>query len=89
MLVSLLDGKYEVKIADFGLSRAIHENKADSSVVPIRWFVHLVPNNDICRSAPEVLQGNASTSKSDVFSFAVVLHEVQLCENGVVMSFRY
>jgi serine/threonine protein kinase len=39
LLVSLLDGKYEVKVADFGLSRKSDENQADSSMVPIRWYI--------------------------------------------------
>ena len=64
LLVSNVDGKYEAKVADFGLSRETDEYKAESSLIPIRW------------SAPEVLQRKAATSKSDVFSFAIVIHEI-------------
>ena len=37
LLIMNIDGKYEVKVADFGLSRETSEYKAESSMVPIRW----------------------------------------------------
>lgn len=64
LLISHIDGKYESKVADFGLSRESSEYKAESSLIPIRW------------SAVEVLQRKPATSKSDVFSFGVVMHEI-------------
>ena len=65
LLIINIDEKYETKVADFGLSRDSSEYKAESSLVPIRW------------SAPEVLKNKPATTKSDVFSFGIVIHEVK------------
>ena len=37
ILVSHVDGTYQCKVADFGLSRETDEYKAENSLVPIRW----------------------------------------------------
>jgi serine/threonine protein kinase len=37
LLVSNIDGRYEAKVADFGLSRETSEYKTESSLIPIRW----------------------------------------------------
>jgi serine/threonine protein kinase len=58
--------KYIVKISDFGLSRIMGKNyyKTDDATIPIRW------------SAPEVLEKGIFSSKSDVWSFGIVLWEL-------------
>jgi len=60
------EGKYIVKVADFGMSRAIDKGyyRTTSKVMPIRW------------SAPEFIEYGISTSKSDVWSFGICLWEL-------------
>jgi abelson tyrosine-protein kinase 1 len=55
-----------VKIADFGLSRIVEDvyTAHEGAKFPIKW------------TAPEALQYNKFTSKSDVWSFGVVLWEL-------------
>ena len=54
------------KISDFGLSRIISANyyKSENRIFPYKW------------SAPEVVLKNLVSTKSDVFSFGVVLFEM-------------
>eukprot|EP01117_Protostelium_nocturnum_P002624 TRINITY_DN133_c0_g1_i3.p1 TRINITY_DN133_c0_g1~~TRINITY_DN133_c0_g1_i3.p1 ORF type:complete len:700 (+),score=220.02 TRINITY_DN133_c0_g1_i3:265-2364(+) len=67
LLVTEVDGKFLVKIADLGLSResdsSIYQSKEPTSL-PIRW------------SPPEVIQSNSYSHHSDVWSFAVSLWEI-------------
>ncbi|XP_070575740.1 fibroblast growth factor receptor 2-like [Ptychodera flava] len=64
----LVDDTYVVKIADFGLARDLHyENyykKNSHGRVPIKWM------------SPEALFDRVYTTKSDVWSFGVVLWEI-------------
>eukprot|EP01114_Cavostelium_apophysatum_P022579 TRINITY_DN8214_c0_g1_i2.p1 TRINITY_DN8214_c0_g1~~TRINITY_DN8214_c0_g1_i2.p1 ORF type:complete len:195 (-),score=21.63 TRINITY_DN8214_c0_g1_i2:178-762(-) len=62
----LVDATGNVKVADFGLSRAITSNyyESTSNNFPIRW------------SAPEVLQYSKFSSKSDVWSMGITLFEI-------------
>jgi len=66
LLVSQEDGKYVVKIADLGLSREVQEDfyDAKNSTFPVKW------------SPPEVIERRHFTSKSDVWSFGIVLWEI-------------
>ncbi|KAJ8301118.1 hypothetical protein KUTeg_020105 [Tegillarca granosa] len=65
----MLDDDYKVKVADFGLSRDIYERDYYSSdnkksKLPVKWM------------APESLEKGNYNSKSDVWSFGVVLWEL-------------
>lgn len=56
-----------VKIADFGLARLIKESEYEArpySKCPIKW------------TSPESITSNRYTSKSDVWSFGIVLYEI-------------
>lgn len=66
ILVSQINGKYSCVVADFGLSRETSEYKSEGSVIPVRW------------AAPEVIMHQTITSKADVWSYAVVIHEVNI-----------
>jgi len=59
--------KYQVKIADFGLSRVTETdtyNAATTTSFPVRW------------TAPETLQSGKISRASDIWSFGVVLWEI-------------
>lgn len=60
------DEPYFVKVADFGLSRAMEKDyyKGQEILLPVRW------------TAPESLQHGKFTSKSDVWSFGIMLWEL-------------
>jgi serine/threonine protein kinase len=61
----LVTTDYTVKVGDFGLSRVTTSYQAnDTSKIPVKW------------TAPEVLEGNPHTSRSDVWSLGVVLWEI-------------
>jgi len=66
ILVEKKNDKYTAKVADFGMSRITDKGEYISSDarLPIRW------------SAPEVLRREAASSKSDVWSFGVLLWEI-------------
>eukprot|EP01114_Cavostelium_apophysatum_P012135 TRINITY_DN2692_c0_g1_i1.p1 TRINITY_DN2692_c0_g1~~TRINITY_DN2692_c0_g1_i1.p1 ORF type:complete len:582 (-),score=92.58 TRINITY_DN2692_c0_g1_i1:932-2677(-) len=67
LLVSKIDEKLVVKITDFGLSRAlntINYYKSEGAPIPVRW------------SAPEVIAYSKYSSRSDVWSFGVVMWEI-------------
>jgi len=72
LLVKMEDGRFVVKVGDFGLSRLVASSYYTSSggTFPVKW------------SAPEVLQYERYSTKSDVWSFGVVLWE--LTERGKV-----
>ncbi|THD25818.1 Fibroblast growth factor receptor A2 [Fasciola hepatica] len=62
----LLGERFVVKIADFGLTRAVSDyyKKTSAGRLPIKWM------------APESLFDRTYTSKSDVWSFGVLLWEI-------------
>ncbi len=61
------DGKYVVKISDFGLSWAPSDDyyRTDDKTMPVKW------------TAIEAIQYGLYTSKSDVWSFGVCLWYLQ------------
>jgi serine/threonine protein kinase len=68
----LVDSNSTPKISDFGLSRELQmsayyltsNEHRDSTKIPVRW------------TAPEALKSHRFSEKSDVWSFAVVCHEI-------------
>ena len=64
----LCTDKWEAKVGDFNLSRALH---GDAAVLPASGAI-----NSPEWSAPERLAGQAYGSPSDVYSFAVVMYEL-------------
>jgi len=64
-LKNQVDGRYIIKIADFGLSREVHGVfRSAQAHIPLKW------------SPPEVIQNNQYSTKSDVWSFAVAAWEI-------------
>lgn len=59
-----VDGSYNVKVGDFGLSRHVDETQGSGIAGTYQYM------------APEVLRGEPHTDKSDVFSYAQVLCEI-------------
>ncbi|XP_056432279.1 tyrosine-protein kinase TXK isoform X1 [Gadus chalcogrammus] len=63
----LVDHQQKVKVSDFGMTRYVLDNQYTSSIgckFPVKW------------SPPEVLHFSKYSSKSDVWSFGVVMWEV-------------
>lgn len=64
----LLDSQNECKIADFGMTRRLMDSDyykmKDTAIIPLKW------------SAPESVFYKKFHSKSDVWSFAMVLYEI-------------
>lgn len=64
----LISDKYEAKLNDFGLSREVLlDENMTSGVGTFLW------------TAPEVLRGDKYTEKADVYSFGIVLSELDTC----------
>src|SRR6266496_2180829 len=57
--------KYNSYISDFGLSGPANEQKSDDKVYGVMPYI-----------APEVINGEAYTSSSDIYSFGVVMAEL-------------
>jgi len=58
-----------VKVADFGLSKAVDDSEyfvSNGGKIPIRW------------TAPEAMTNRKYTTSSDVWSFGVVMWEVMV-----------
>ena len=65
LLVGGSRGNYNIKVADFGLSRVVEDYYvSNSNKIPIRW------------TAPEALQFRKFTKASDVWAFGIVLWEI-------------
>uniref|UniRef100_A0A8C4Q5D4 non-specific protein-tyrosine kinase n=1 Tax=Eptatretus burgeri TaxID=7764 RepID=A0A8C4Q5D4_EPTBU len=63
----LVDRHYCCKVADFGLARVIKEDEYEARIgskFPIKW------------TAPEAANFNRFTTKSDVWSFGILLYEI-------------
>lgn len=60
----LLGDNLEAKVADFGLAKDSRLGQVDLGKLPIKW------------TAPEALKFKVSTSKSDVWSYGVVMWEI-------------
>ncbi|KAL4146968.1 hypothetical protein PRNP1_010724 [Phytophthora ramorum] len=64
----LLDSKYRAKLSDFGISRKRSvEETMTAGVGTIYW------------TAPEVLMGKKYTEKADIYSFGIVMSEMDMC----------
>jgi mitogen-activated protein kinase kinase kinase 7 len=64
----LLSDAYEAKLSDFGLSRErTFEETMTSGVGTLLW------------SAPEILRGDRYSEKADIYSYGVVLSELDTC----------
>jgi len=59
----LIDGKRKIKVNDFGMSRENQYQSSDTAI-PVRW------------ASPEMICQMKVTSKSDSYSFGVVLWEI-------------
>ncbi|CAH0477675.1 unnamed protein product [Peronospora belbahrii] len=65
----LLDNKFRAKLSDFGISRKRSaEETMTAGVGTIYW------------TAPEVLMGKKYTEKADIYSFGIVMSEMDTCE---------
>ncbi|OQS07489.1 kinase [Thraustotheca clavata] len=60
----LLTNDYDAKLADFGIARQVTEESMTNSVGTYRW------------TAPEVLKGKHYNEKADIYSFGMVLTEL-------------
>lgn len=62
------ENNFSVKISDFGLAREVNSKDyykmGGSKMLPIRWM------------APETLISNVFTTKSDVWSFGILMGEI-------------
>ncbi|KAF1323130.1 Tkl protein kinase, partial [Globisporangium splendens] len=64
----LLNDNLEAKLSDFGLSRArSFEETMTSGIGTLLW------------TAPEILRGEAYSEKADIFSYGIVLSELDTC----------
>ncbi|RLN96164.1 hypothetical protein BBJ28_00025104 [Nothophytophthora sp. Chile5] len=63
----LLTSKLEPKLIDFGVSRGLKENTMTAGVGTPYW------------TAPEILEGKHYTEQADIYSFGVVLSELDTC----------
>jgi len=68
----LLTASMDVKVSDFGMSRVVNSDEIDnqqkttSTIGPLRWM------------APEYMFDRIYSTKSDVWSFGVVIYEVTM-----------
>ncbi|KAF1327742.1 Tkl protein kinase, partial [Globisporangium splendens] len=63
----LMSEEWVAKLADFGISREASENTMTGGMGTTAWI------------APEVLQGERYSEKADIYSFGVVLSELDTC----------
>ncbi|DAZ95024.1 TPA: hypothetical protein N0F65_003741 [Lagenidium giganteum] len=65
----LLNKKYQAKLSDFGVSRKSNVNETlTSGVGTLLW------------TAPEIIEGKKYDEKADIYSFGVVLSEIDTCQ---------
>jgi serine/threonine protein kinase len=74
------DYKYDVKVADFGMSRLLERGyyKTESKEVPVRWTAPGIQifTALIAQYNTEAIERHQFTMKSDVWSFGVLLYEL-------------
>ncbi|CAK4694997.1 unnamed protein product [Aphanomyces euteiches] len=61
----LLDGEFRAKLTDFGIAREMNDATMTAGIGTYRWM------------APEVLQDGHYTEAADIFSFGVILAELE------------
>ena len=60
----LIDHNWNIKVADFGLSKKVISNREKGRVGTPNWM------------APEICRGESNTAASDVYSFGIVVWEI-------------
>ncbi|KAF0684622.1 Aste57867_23426 [Aphanomyces stellatus] len=65
----LLSNQYDAKLTDFGTSREMSdENTMTAEIGTLAWI------------APEIMLGGHYTERADIYSFGVLLNELDLCD---------
>ena len=82
VLVDVINGTPHARIADFGI--AIVTKNLDSMRPATYQNIHTP-----AWSAPEVMRGENPSKESDVYSFAMIMHEVLCGRSEICMALAY